>query len=113
MFSLYPKRLSMRDVTDGTSNTLFVGEVTINDGTIGNSYSQWAGIWAVSSTVTGINWSGRSNGWRAGHGFASKHVGGAHFLLADGAVRFISENLSLLTFGQLGSKAGNEVVGEF
>ncbi|QDT41740.1 putative major pilin subunit [Gimesia alba] len=103
----------IRDITDGTSNTLGVGEVTqINNG-LGNHYAQWDGIWAVSSTTTGINWVGRGATWASGHGFASNHVGGAHFLMCDGAVRFISENLDLATFGFLGGKADGNVIGEF
>lgn len=103
----------LRDILDGSSNTLMVGEVTQIKNGIGNPYAQWNGIWAVSSTTTGINWIGRAAGWRSGHGFASNHVGGAHFLMCDGAVRFISENLDLATFGFLGGKADGNVVGEF
>jgi hypothetical protein len=43
----------------------------------------------------------------------SQHVGGVHVLMGDGATRFISENISTLTWNSLGSRAGSEVVGEF
>lgn len=43
----------------------------------------------------------------------SRHVGGAHFLLGDGAVRFISNNVDTSTFRALGTRAGGEVLGEF
>ena len=43
----------------------------------------------------------------------SFHTGGAHFLLGDGSVRFISENISFATFIGLATPAGSEVVGEF
>jgi hypothetical protein len=43
----------------------------------------------------------------------SFHTGGAHFLLGDGAVRFISENINFATFIGLATPAGGEVVGEF
>ncbi len=43
----------------------------------------------------------------------SFHVGGAHFTLGDGAVRFISENISFTTFIRLATPNGGEVVGEF
>ncbi|WP_417379154.1 DUF1559 domain-containing protein [Gimesia sp.] len=43
----------------------------------------------------------------------SYHVGGVHGLLADGAVRFISENIDRATFQSLGTRAGGEVIGEF
>ena len=43
----------------------------------------------------------------------SRHEGGAHLLLGDGAVRFISENIDLNTYQSLGTIKGNDVVGEF
>lgn len=43
----------------------------------------------------------------------SFHTGGAHFTLGDGAVRFISENISFVTFVRLATPAGGEVVGDF
>jgi prepilin-type N-terminal cleavage/methylation domain-containing protein len=59
---------------------------------------------------------------------SSRHVGGVHCLMADGAVRFISENIDTGNlaapevssgpspygvWGALGTRAGNEVVGNF
>ena len=43
----------------------------------------------------------------------SFHVGGSHFTLGDGAVRFISENINFNTFIALCTPNGGEVVGEF
>lgn len=43
----------------------------------------------------------------------SFHVGGAHFLMGDGAVRFISENISMNTFVSLVTASGGEVIGDF
>ena len=41
------------------------------------------------------------------------HVGGAQFLLADGAVRFISENISTAVFIALSTRECGEIVGDF
>ena len=46
-------------------------------------------------------------------GFKSRHVGGAQFLLGDGTVRFISDNIDYETYQRLGGRADNRVVGEF
>ena len=43
----------------------------------------------------------------------SFHVGGVHILLADGAVRFASENIDLGTWQALSTRAGQEIIGEF
>jgi hypothetical protein len=47
------------------------------------------------------------------YGPSSPHVGGAHHLLGDGAVRFISQDINVLTYDALITRAGGEVVGEF
>jgi prepilin-type N-terminal cleavage/methylation domain-containing protein len=43
----------------------------------------------------------------------SQHTGGAHHLMGDGAVRFISDNIDFATYQGLGSVGGNETIGEF
>ncbi len=43
----------------------------------------------------------------------SQHTGGVQILLGDGSVRFISENLALVTWRGLGSINGGEVTAEF
>jgi len=46
-------------------------------------------------------------------GFSSFHTGGAHFLVGDGSVRFISENIDTTTYTHLGNRADGELIGDF
>ncbi len=43
----------------------------------------------------------------------SSHVGGVHGLLGDGSVRFISDNINLLTLQQISTRDDGSVVGEY
>ena len=43
----------------------------------------------------------------------SFHVGGANFLLGDGSVRFISENIAFNTFASLVTRSNGEVISDF
>lgn len=43
----------------------------------------------------------------------SKHTGGVHLLLCDGAVRFVSNSIDINLWQAIGSRAGNEIVGDF
>lgn len=43
----------------------------------------------------------------------SLHPGGVQVLLADGSVRFVTNNISLATWQAVGSPAGGEVIGDF
>lgn len=45
--------------------------------------------------------------------FRSIHTGGCQFLLCDGSVKFISENIDMVTYKALGSRAGGEVAGDY
>ena len=54
--------------------------------------------------------------------FSSQHIGGAQFVLCDGAVRFVSENIqntgssttvSPGNYNRLGARADGRAVGEF
>jgi len=53
------------------------------------------------------------NNWTTSMGFKSRHPGGAQFVLADGAVRFIDENIDFRTYNRLGDRRDGEVVTEF
>jgi len=46
-------------------------------------------------------------------GFNSHHTGGAQFLLGDGSVRFLSENIDDQVYENLGNRADGELIGEF
>jgi prepilin-type N-terminal cleavage/methylation domain-containing protein/prepilin-type processing-associated H-X9-DG protein len=43
----------------------------------------------------------------------SRHTGGAHILMCDGAVRFISNNIDVNTWRKLSTSKGGETVGDF
>ncbi len=121
--------IKIRDITDGTSNTILVGEVSIRQYGIANrslgagtwpglnQNKQWDMLTRSTAASSGINQStGVSN--TAQDGFGSFHEGGAQFLLCDGSVRFISENIHSSTgtngtYQQLGARDDGKVVGEF
>jgi len=106
----------LSDAGDGSSNTIMTGEMQrLTSSTCGSQRSQdgWAigGIANLFDTDINSNGGGMNNGFYQSPG--SRHEGGAHFGMADGAVRFISENISAVLFDALGSANGDEVIGEF
>ena len=43
----------------------------------------------------------------------SQHEGGVHILLCDGSARFVSENIDSATWIAIGTKNGEEDIGEY
>ena len=76
----------------------------------------WAGYWNPNN-ISSQCWAAyRLNFKINGPGVqapSSRYVGGCHFGLVDGAVRFLSENIDGQTFESLVTRDSGEVVGEF
>lgn len=109
---------SFRDVTDGTSNTFAMGERGIPNDLywgffvcgFGNVDGKGDGD-NVLTTKFGLG-PGKPDGAHNLH-FWTYHVGGAHFQMADGSVRFVSNSINFSTFQNLSTIGGREIVGEF
>ena len=71
-------RVRLRDLTDGASNTMMSGEVA-------SRWREWGRPGNWRDARLGIN--------KSPDGFGSPFPGGAHFLQADGAVKFLNENI--------------------
>ena len=84
-----------------------------------NAYRSWVrgnngGSGATKNVTYPINstWYNGSNNFND-MSFGSNHTGGAQFLMGDGTVRFISQNIDLSLYKGLASKGSGEVTGEF
>lgn len=97
----YNRVTRFQDVLDGLSNTLMVGEVRDN-----------LGPWAAGGpgTIRPLTDKPYING---PNGFGSRTPGGAHFLLGDGSVRFVSENIDPGVMEALTTIRGGERVDPF
>ena len=103
-------RLRLTDITDGTSNTLAAGEASAGARNT-TFYVCWAlGIYSGSSADTFTPMNPKVVGGIAKPAFASVHEGGAFFLLCDGQVRFLSENIDMGTYRALSTIRGDELV---
>jgi prepilin-type processing-associated H-X9-DG protein len=125
-------------VTDGTSNTVMVAEQGRPDPTCSNLNNGlgdcrafgWAGgMWSAGWGASGNWWHGittvrsrindpilttsSSYPYYRNTKIMSQHTGGVHALLADGSVRYFSENINFQTWVNLNSRADGVPLGEF
>ena len=102
----FNSKIKFRDVTDGLSNTVAVGEresFNCKSGTwFGSSFSGVGTVGAsmiLASNRPQINLDTDTQAWNAadmqgcGSGFSSLHPGGAMVLFCDGSVKFLSETI--------------------
>ncbi|REJ91838.1 MAG: DUF1559 domain-containing protein [Planctomycetota bacterium] len=114
-------RVAMRDIDDGTTTTLFVGErgtITIPGGE--TLYSTWSGSIPHGvdhfARILGVtDHAPNSINTTVPHldDYSSWHEGGAQFVFGDGHVQFISENIDFDTYQALATRNGDETIGEF
>jgi prepilin-type processing-associated H-X9-DG protein len=134
------KKTSIADITDGTSNTLMVGERPPS-GPPGNWYwGAWfwgeydtalaTQSWMTQTGIPGIPlgdprncnpWQNppkpdsygpdNVNNWCAPNHFWSNHTGGANWVMGDGSVRFLPYS-AVAVVQQMATRAGGEVVND-
>jgi len=86
----------IRDITDGTSNTVAIGESAWRVGTTTLGAANAMGVDDDpdgGNTLGSILGTGEVTLNSSPQGFSSPHEGGVHFLFCDGKVQFISENI--------------------
>jgi hypothetical protein len=126
---IYPDSATpIRQITDGTSKTLIIGECSWDFGigrvwAVGSLYDKWSSsnpthawaAYAARNIAVPINTSTSARGLGPPNdiAFGSLHAGGAHFALADGSSRFISENIDMATYKALASRSVGDMVGEY
>lgn len=105
---------ALRKVTDGTSQTFMVGECVVSQDFHSAAYfcdGDWAtcglplNYFVVDATLKELK-----DRWYETRGFKSLHPGGAQFVMVDGSVQFIREDIATLAYRAMSTKAGGEVV---
>jgi prepilin-type N-terminal cleavage/methylation domain-containing protein/prepilin-type processing-associated H-X9-DG protein len=109
-------KIKITDITDGTSNTIAIGECMFNE-SISKRAALWAGMTGYrdgSIWISDVMWwvdedTARING-PAPQAFSSRHPGGAFFGFCDGSVRFFREGGDVNTIKWLAGRNDGHVV---
>ncbi len=109
--------ITIADITDGTSQTLLVGERKHN-----LAAATWVGavtnaeLFPYPSSNFVLGHTGEANGPANPddiNGFSSRHSGGVNFVFADGHVQFLTRSVSQSIYQALSTRAGGEPIGGF
>ncbi|MEC7567095.1 MAG: DUF1559 domain-containing protein [Planctomycetota bacterium] len=121
-----------RDVTDGESQVIAMGEILpmktslAKSGGWAHDVALWIGTGGpINYPSHGLGEPGWEKGpnaqypgcthwnnWATSQGFKSQHKGGAQFVLVDGSVQFLSENIDYVTYNRLGDRRDGAPLGE-
>jgi len=114
---------AFKDITDGSSNTMAIGERAYSVGPLGNGNGRAAhalavrriGSWGTNIgdllQVLGANRRGINN--PGPRDYSSSHPGGMQGTLGDGSVRFINETIDPVTFERFLARNDGQPLGDF
>jgi prepilin-type processing-associated H-X9-DG protein len=125
VFSRSAWAAALREIGDGTSNTIMMGEIRPS-----TAEFNWVNGWTLSegmwfATTAPINYETDPNivgtstlckrwgqDFNTAHGFKSLHSGGANFVFCDGSVHFLNESIDYTNYQRLGARSDSENVTE-
>lgn len=109
----------LRDIKDGTSYTIAVGEIRENRALLNWTSGSRA---TLRNTGTQLNHGATTYDWQRTKldeeekpstfvgGFGSFHTGGGQFAFADGSVKFVSQSIDPATFSSMGERADGNLI---
>lgn len=117
---------SLRDITDGTTNTLLAGESAWNfadylftsgpcNGQVRWGFTYWSSPYPLATTFTtrGVfNPKAMNSDSTRLSNYRSDHIGLVNMLRCDGSVKFVSENIDKSVLDAAATRAGGEVASE-
>ena len=128
-------KTKLTDITDGTSNTLMLGEILVSrDATANDLRGRYSNSWEGNSWFSTLNppnttvadrqnYQGQSitmapivttgNDGSQNLNARSMHSGGVNFAMGDGSIRFIRNSVDAAAYQVAGTRAGGEVAKDF
>ena len=111
------RKVRIADVLDGTTNTLMLGEISLNlPSTVGNQYRSWVrGNNGGSGTTKNVRYPINSTYYNGSNNFneisfGSHHPTGCQFGMADASVKFINQSIDLQVYIMSASINTNEPI---
>lgn len=125
--------VTIQKITDGTSNTVAIGEVSAtqdvrSDTPNARAFPIWAGgnpntsdanknacgqvdnTGSYTRKMDATHPINLKTGSQSNTSFGSMHSGGAGFLFCDGSVRFLNDGIDTVIYSAIGTRAGGETV---
>lgn len=120
---------SIAEITDGTSNTIALGEIRPQCSV--HARDGWMHVNSLWNATTGpINYptcpdepgydavtcnnsTGNTHKWAYEQGFKSAHSGGCQFVFCDGSTHFLTENIDYNTYQKLGDRRDGKIIGDY